>query len=69
VVRVVQGGPAAAAGIRAGDIITAINGTPTPDTNTLAQVLATLKPGATATVRVQHPDGSVAAVKVVLGSQ
>ena len=44
VAAVTSGGPAAKAGIAAGDVITAINGTPTPDAQALAQVLAGLHP-------------------------
>ena len=42
---VTPGGPAAKAGLRPGDVITAVNGTATPDTETLAAVLAGLRPG------------------------
>ncbi len=37
---VTPGGPAASAGLQAGDVITKVNGTATPDTATLAAVLA-----------------------------
>ena len=67
VVSVTSGGPAAKAGIRAGDVITAVNGTPTPDTQALSAVLAGLRPGQVVTVKVTHPDGSTAAVHVKLG--
>lgn len=67
VVRLTAGGPADKAGIRVGDIITMINSTPTPDTNTLAQALATLKPGDTATVTVKRADGGTDQVRVLLG--
>ncbi len=42
VVSVTSGGPAARAGITAGDVITAINGTATPDAQALATVKVTL---------------------------
>ena len=42
---VTPGGPAAKAGLQPGDVITAVNGTATPDTETLAAVLAGLQPG------------------------
>ncbi|MFD2420318.1 S1C family serine protease [Amycolatopsis pigmentata] len=67
VVRLTPGGPADKAGIRAGDIITAINGTAIADSNALAGALAAAKPGDTVTVNVRHPDGSTADVHAVLG--
>jgi len=65
---VVSGGPAAKAGIKAGDIITSVAGQPTPDTATLAQVLATLQPGQTVPVDVNRADGSKATLQVTLGT-
>ncbi|MEV5408040.1 trypsin-like peptidase domain-containing protein [Thermopolyspora sp. NPDC052614] len=62
----VPGGPAAKAGIRAGDIITAVNGTPTPTSQALLEVLATLKPGDRVKVDVRRPDGSATSVNVTL---
>jgi S1-C subfamily serine protease len=67
VVSVTPGGPAAQAGLRAGDIITAVNGTATPDAQTLSAVLANLRPGQTVTVRVTRAGGGGATVKVTLG--
>jgi S1-C subfamily serine protease len=67
VVAVTSGGPAAKAGIRAGDIITAVNGTATPDSQTLSAVLANLRPGQVASVRVTRASGGTATVKVTLG--
>jgi len=67
VVSVTSGGPAAKAGLRAGDLITAVNGTATPDTQTLSAVLANLRPGQVASVRVDRPSGGSATVKVTLG--
>lgn len=64
---VTTGGPAATAGLRPGDVITAINGTATPDTQTLSGVLAALRPGQAATVAVTHPDGTTSTVRVTLG--
>jgi len=64
---VTPGGPAAKAGLRAGDVITAINGTATPDTETLAAVLAGMRPGQRVSVSITKPDGSTATVKVTLG--
>jgi S1-C subfamily serine protease len=67
IVAVTPGGPAAKAGLRAGDVITAVNGTPTPDTETLAGVLAGLQPGQQARVSVTRANGSTATVTVTLG--
>ena len=67
VVSVTAGGPAAKAGIRAGDIITAVNGTATPDSQALSTVLAGLRPGQVATVRVTRANGSTTTVRVTLG--
>ena len=67
VTQVQRGGPAAAAGINTGDVITAVNGTTTPDTTTLADVLAGLKPGQHVGVAATHPDRTSQTVQVVLG--
>jgi S1-C subfamily serine protease len=64
---VTPGGPAAKAGLRPGDVITAINGTPTPDAETLAAVLAGMRPGQQVSVSVTRSDGAVAKVTVTLG--
>ncbi|MBP2705939.1 trypsin-like peptidase domain-containing protein [Microbispora sp. RL4-1S] len=50
-------GGAAKAGIRPGDVIVKVNGTPTPSSNALSQLLATLKPGDRVQIDLQHPDG------------
>ena len=63
----VAGGPAAKAGLKAGDIITAVDGQPTPSAGALAAVLAGLKPGQTVPVSVTHQDGSQSTVRVTLG--
>jgi S1-C subfamily serine protease len=67
VVKVEAGGPADTAGIAAGDIITAINGTKTPDTQALSVVLATMKPGDKVDVQITKSDGSKTKVSVTLG--
>jgi S1-C subfamily serine protease len=67
VVKVEAGGPAASAGIAAGDVINAINGNKTPDTQTLSVVLASMKPGDKVNVEVTKADGSQAKVAVTLG--
>jgi putative serine protease PepD len=67
VVQVQPGGPAARAGIAAGELLAAVDGTATPDQATLADVLAGLRPGQTVTVAVIRPDGSRRTVRVTLG--
>jgi S1-C subfamily serine protease len=62
------GGPAARAGILAGDVITAVNGTATPDPTALASLLARLGPGQPASVSLIHPDGTSRTVQVSLGT-
>jgi S1-C subfamily serine protease len=62
-----SGSPAAKAGIVAGDVITAVNGTPTPTSNDLGTVLADLKPGDTVKVKVTHQNGGTSTVNVTLG--
>jgi putative serine protease PepD len=66
VVSVTPGGPAAAAGIQPGDVITAVAGEPTPSAGDLATVLATQKVGATAEVDLRR-NGQEQTVRVALG--
>ncbi|MFJ2032422.1 S1C family serine protease [Streptosporangium sp. NPDC087985] len=66
VARVSPGSGAAQAGIKPGDVIISINGTPTPMTQALSEVLAPLSPGAEAKVEIQHPNGSTSTVTVRL---
>jgi S1-C subfamily serine protease len=67
VTQVDAGGLAARAGITTGDVITAVNGTPTPDPTTLAETVADLKPGQTVPVAVTTPDGTTRTLQVTLG--
>jgi putative serine protease PepD len=67
VTKVEAGGPAATAGIKAGEFVTAVQGTATPDPATLADVLAGLRPGQTVRVGVASPDGARRTVQVTLG--
>jgi putative serine protease PepD len=62
-----SGGPAAAAGIKAGELITSLDGKPTPDSSTLSVVLAALQPGETVPVVVRTASGSTSTVRVTLG--
>ena len=63
---VTPGGPAATAGIQVGDVITALAGHPTSSYADLQAVLATLRPGARASVTVVRA-GATHQFSVVLG--
>ena len=67
VTKVETGGPAAKAGIHASELITAVDGTVTPDPATLADVLAGLDPGQAVTVVVARPHGAKQTLRVTLG--
>ena len=67
VTTVQPGGPAARAGIRTGELVTAVQGRATPDPAVLADVLAGLRPGQAVTVAVADPDGTRRTVRVTLG--
>src|SRR5215207_3375742 len=60
------GGPAARAGLKRGDIITAFNGTPVTDNNTLRNAVARTQPGNVATLTVSR-DGREQQLRVTLG--
>jgi len=62
-----EGGPAARAGIKPGELIVEIDGKPTPDPAALAAVLAELRPGQNVKVKVLDPDASTREVSVTLG--
>jgi S1-C subfamily serine protease len=64
---VTPGGPAAKADLRSGDVITAVNGTATPDTEALAAAVAGLRPGQQVPVSVTKADGSTTTIHVTLG--
>ena len=63
---VTSGGPADRAGLRPGDIIRSAGGTPTPDTQALAGVLAAAHPGDQITLSVLR-EAQDLTVKVTLG--
>jgi putative serine protease PepD len=67
VVSVVPGGPASAAGLRRGDIITEINGDSATDPNQLTAVTLTQKPGDTVTIAYERDDHAATAT-VTLGT-
>jgi S1-C subfamily serine protease len=66
VIAVTQGGPADKAGLRAGDVIRSVQGTPTPDTTALTGALASMRPGQDASVAIVR-DGQEMTVHVTLG--
>lgn len=62
---VVPGGPADRAGLRPGDVITAVNGTPVNDPNALRNLIASTPPGTEVTLAVFR-DGHERQVKATL---
>lgn len=67
VLRLNPGGPAAAAGMQVGEVITAVNNTPVHSTSELAQVLANLDPGQRVPVTLSTPQGATRTIPVTLG--
>lgn len=61
-----DGSPAAAAGIKSGDVISALNGTPIKDSRGLAQKVATLAPGSSVKLDIVR-EGRSKTVTVTLG--
>jgi S1-C subfamily serine protease len=66
VARVAAGSPAAAAGIRSGDVITAVDNTPIQNGSDLARVLNSHKPGDVITLTILRQDQQLS-VQVTLG--
>ena len=67
VASVAAGGPAAKAGIRPGELIVGVDRQPTPTTDALATVLASLRPGRQVEVDLVDPGGAKRTVTVTLG--
>lgn len=65
---VTDGGPAAAAGLREGDVITQLNGVRVVNSTDLIVDVRSLAPGEQVTLTVER-DGSISEVTIVLGSQ
>jgi S1-C subfamily serine protease len=65
VASVVEDGPAARAGIEAGDVIVRVNGTPTPDMRRVMRQIRLCKPGTECVVEVMR-DGESIEVKAML---
>jgi serine protease Do len=59
--------PAAKAGIKSGDVITAVNGTPVKDARQLARLIGTMAPGASVTLDLIH-DSQQKNVTLTLGT-
>jgi S1-C subfamily serine protease len=68
VVSVEPGGPAARAHVTGDEVIIMINGQPTPTLAALQDLLANLRPGQPATLRILLPGGSTRQVTVTLGN-
>ena len=64
---VMPGSPAAQAGLQQGDVITALNGTPVNDPNSLRNKIATTPPGSEVTLTVLR-EGKEQQIRVKLGS-
>jgi Do/DeqQ family serine protease len=56
---VLQNGPAAAAGIRPGDVITSVGGVPVRSVSELLSAVAALKPGLSASFKLQRRDAAL----------
>ncbi len=67
VVRVVSGGPAARAGLRARDIILALGQQATQSVAALTEALAAMRPGQQVALQAEKPDGSKVTITVRLG--
>jgi len=65
---ITDNGPASAAGLREGDVITALNGTPVVDATDLIVDVRSLSPGEQVTLTVES-DGAEREVTLVLGAQ
>jgi S1-C subfamily serine protease len=64
---VTSGGPAATAGIVAGEAIVSVNGQATPTAGDLGDVLAGLKPGQKVSVGLVRQNGTKVTVSATLG--
>jgi putative serine protease PepD len=67
IVAIAKGGPAAQAGLRPGDIITAVDGNATPSLQVLENFISTQQPGTKVKLTVVH-NGATHTVTVKLGS-
>jgi len=65
---VLPGGPAARAGLKAGDILVAIEGSPVKDPNSMLNLVAALVPGKPAVVRLRR-EGKDMEIQVTVGTR
>ena len=65
---VTASGPAAKAGLKPGDVITALNGHGTPTVDDLTSVASELKPGTTVVLRIVTQRGTHKTVHLTLGT-
>ena len=68
VASVTPGGAAAKAGMRVGEMIVSVDGTPTPTIGALSAVLAELKPGQETRIEVRRQNGATTTLQVTLGT-
>jgi S1-C subfamily serine protease len=68
-VRVFSGGPAAKAGIKSGDVVTAVNGQAITSSDDFITVVSKYQPGNTVTFTVKETNGKTSKFKVTLGNQ
>ncbi|MGC9221528.1 MAG: S1C family serine protease [Solirubrobacteraceae bacterium] len=66
---VVAGSPAAKAGLKAGDVITAVNGKKIANADAFISVVSEYLPGDTVTFTVHQKNGSVKKLKITLGNR
>jgi S1-C subfamily serine protease len=67
IVDVNPGGAADKAGLKRGDVVLSLNGTPTPSLDALITTLSSLKPGQTVKITVRDPQGHKRETDVTLG--
>ena len=66
ITQVVRGGPADNAGVKPGDLLVAVNGTPVEDWNTVLNLISVLKPGELARLKVMREQAN-AELAVTIG--
>jgi serine protease DegQ len=65
---VVRGGPADRAGVRPGDVLAEVNGTPVPNPSAMLNVVAATQPGSQATLKLLR-NGDAIALKLTVGKR